>query len=224
MSDWMNRRSLLRRSLVAGAALAAPGAAWAACPITPRQGEGPFYMNGADDPRGGAANDLTRVPGAPRAAEGDVIYVGGRVTDADCRPIAGFRVEIWQACATGRYAHRRDRNPAELDPYFGYYGHEVTGEDGTYAFKTIHPGPYSIGPGLVRPSHIHFKIWRNGTPVLTTQMYFEGDRYNDGDPLLNAVGPREQQRLIIAPGNNPATGEDNYFRFDLSLSDAGRRA
>src|SRR5438309_5577379 len=61
-------------------------------------------------------NDLTRQhQGEP---VGERITVSGRLLDADGRPIRDSLVEIWQANAAGRYAHRRDRWPAPLDRNF----------------------------------------------------------------------------------------------------------
>ncbi|RST16173.1 hypothetical protein E2C00_22270 [Streptomyces sp. WAC05374] len=57
-------------------------------------------------------NDLTRQhPGEPL---GERITITGRVLDRAGRPVRGQLVEVWQANASGRYAHRRDRHPAPL--------------------------------------------------------------------------------------------------------------
>ena len=50
--------------------------------------------------------------------QGERIIVAGRVLDGDGRPVAGQLVEIWQANASGRYPHQRDRHAAPLDPNF----------------------------------------------------------------------------------------------------------
>jgi hypothetical protein len=44
----------------------------------------------------------------------------------------------------------------------------------------VHPGKYPNGSNY-RPSHIHFKITPPGFDTLTTQLYFEGDPYIEGD-------------------------------------------
>ncbi len=49
---------------------------------------------------------------------GERIIVTGRVLDSDGRPVPATLIEIWQANASGRYAHHVDNHPAPLDPNF----------------------------------------------------------------------------------------------------------
>jgi protocatechuate 3,4-dioxygenase beta subunit len=170
-------------------------------------------------PKPAVWNDLTRVLGARIAADGEAIEVTGIVTDRECRPLAGAQVEIWQACATGRYAHPRDGNPAALDPNFGYFGIAETDASGRYRFKTIKPGAYPVGGSWVRPSHIHFRVEAPGMRRLTTQMYFAGDPHQDRDGVLMALSSAERRRVIVEP-DRPAAPDDAAgaeYRFDLTL-------
>jgi protocatechuate 3,4-dioxygenase beta subunit len=193
------------------------------CAPTPQQTEGPFYMGGVKGiPDPVVANDLTLVRGASQAAEGDAIWVTGLVTDRDCRPVAGAQVEIWQACAAGRYAHPSDSNQAPLDPLFGYFGLARTDEDGHYRFKTIKPGAYPAGGGWIRPSHIHFRAEGPNLRRLTTQMYFAGDPHQNRDFVLRDIPASERRKVIIEP-TRPAGqtgGPDSEYRFDLALAPA----
>lgn len=218
----LSRRDVLQTALVAGATLALPHRVFAnTCGATPAQEEGPFYMNDYDRTRAIInQTDLTRVPGASRMADGEVIYVAGRVLDRECKPVKGVLVEIWQACVTGRYAHVLDPNPAPKDPHFRYTGHILTGEDGAYEFKTIKPGGYPVGP-IQRPPHIHFKITGGFYPVLVTQMYFAGEPLNDKDMLINSIPKSEGKRLIIEPTRRADSSKENLYTFDVSLSSFG---
>ena len=54
---------------------------------------------------------------------------------------------------------------------------------GSYAFRTIIPGRYLNG-AQYRPAHIHVKVSAPGQVPLTTQLYFEGDPFNDVDPFI----------------------------------------
>jgi protocatechuate 3,4-dioxygenase beta subunit len=103
--------------------------------------EGPFYK-----------------PNAPvRAATGAGLHVNGLVRSAaTCDPIAGARVEWWQAAPGGRYddAHR---------------GSLSTASGGGYRFETDVPPPYAG-----RPAHIHLKAFAAGYRPLTTQLYLKG--------------------------------------------------
>jgi protocatechuate 3,4-dioxygenase beta subunit len=143
-------------------------------------------------------NDLTRQhDGAPM---GERIIVYGRVFDTEGRPLRNTLVEIWQANAAGRYRHKWDHWPADLDPNFSGAGRCVTGEDGRYAFTTIKPGPYPWGNhyNAWRPAHIHFSLLgRAFTQRLVTQMYFPADPLFEFDPIFNSVrDPAGRERMI----------------------------
>src|SRR5512141_992842 len=61
-------------------------------------------------------NDLT-IHGKS-APLGEKMVVSGRLLDESGRPICRSLVEVWQANASGRYAHPGDRHDAPLDPHF----------------------------------------------------------------------------------------------------------
>lgn len=160
-------------------------------PATAQQTEGPFYPS----PFLSSASDLT----ADNKAMGDIHLVKGRVVDLDCRPIAGVQVDLWQANAQGKYRHSRDRaNPAALDPAFQGLGRVITDRQGDFLFRTIKPGSYTAGQDWVRPPHLHFKVWRAGQVVLTTQMYFAGESLNDRDLILQGLSTVEQNTVMVS--------------------------
>ena len=106
-------------------------------------------------------SDLTTNAGTGHAALGQRSIVTGRILDQNGDPVSGALIEIWQADASGRYAHVREVDfPAPRDPNFIGIGQCRSGADGTYAFTTIKPGPYPWGnhPNAWRPAHIHFSI------------------------------------------------------------------
>ncbi len=219
----LDRRDALKAMLgLGGAGLLASqagiaGVLGAACGLTPAQTEGPFFPI-VDQPD--KDNDLTFVKGGRGKALGDVIYVTGTVTDESCAPVAGALVEIWQACASGRYNHPDDTNPAPLDPNFQYWGRATTGAGGGYAFKTILPGDYPAEPGWMRPSHIHFKVHGRGFHELTTQLYFEGNPLNARDKVLRGVPGSQRARVVVplrpvtSPEMEPGT---RVCQFDLAI-------
>lgn len=131
------RNFLMGLAGLSAAALGRKVSASPLCAQTPSQTSGPFYPGESliiPD------YDLTRVPGASRPALGEIIYLNGRVQDVSCQAVADVNVEIWQACASGRYNHDRDPNPAPLDPNFKYWGETFTDGAGRFGFKTIKPG------------------------------------------------------------------------------------
>lgn len=220
----ITRRGLLRSSIAAGIGLSLPvGALAGQCGRTPAQGEGPFYMNTWDRTQPVTHhNDLTWATDPSKTAEGDVIYLGGQVTDLDCKPVKNAIVEIWQACRTGRYAHRLDPNPAWLDPNFRYFGEFITDDNGMYSFKTIKPGPYPVGPHWTRPAHVHFKITAGlDLGLLTTQMYFAGDPHIGPDQLVNSVAKSEQNRFIIEPSRRAGADTEDLYTFNIHLANLG---
>ncbi|WP_269857177.1 protocatechuate 3,4-dioxygenase subunit beta [Streptomyces sp. RPT161] len=169
--------------------------------------------------------DLTRQhPGQPL---GERITVTGRVQDRAGRPVRGQLVEIWQANAAGRYAHRRDQHDAPLDPNFTGAGRCLTDEQGRYRFTTIRPGAYPWGGNSRswRPAHIHFSLFGTAfTQRLVTQMYFPGDPLLPLDPIWHAVrDAADRQRLVAAYDPELSVpGRSLGYRWDVVL-DAGPR-
>jgi protocatechuate 3,4-dioxygenase beta subunit len=143
--------------------------------------------------------DLTSGPaGAPL---GERIIVTGRVLDSGGRPVPDALIEIWQANASGRYAHRADDHAAPLDPNFAGAGRCLTDSLGRYRFVTIKPGAYPWRNHLNawRPAHIHFSLFgRAFIQRLVTQMYFPGDPLFAQDPIFNSVPDAKARQALVA--------------------------
>ena len=187
------------------------------CGTTPAQPEGPFYPVKDQLDKD---NDLTFVEPKRQRSLGQVIYINGQVRDEACLPIAGALVDIWQACASGKYNHPNDPNTAPLDPNFQYWGRALTDTEGRYSFKTILPGAYPAGDGWIRPPHIHYKVSKLGFMELTTQLYFAGERYNDTDLILKRLPAAERKKVII-PLNAGGAEHDPGSKvgtFDVTLT------
>ncbi len=173
MSSNSDRRQFLKVSASTAGALLFSGSIAKAftesCgPFTPPQTSGPFYPG---ESQFGTDQDLTQVAGSSVRAKGQVVYVKGKVVDQHCNPIQNANVELWQACASGRYNSRKDPNTsAPLDPNFKYWAEAFTKEDGTFMFKTIIPGAYPADHDWTRPPHLHFKVSALGYRELVTQM------------------------------------------------------
>ena len=157
-----------------------------------------------------------------QSAIGPRLIVHGKVRDQVGRPVAGALVEVWQANAGGRYRHKNEAYLAALDPNFGGCGRVITGEDGSYAFLTIRPGPYPWpnGPNDWRPSHIHFSLLARGfAQRLITQMYFEGDPTIPLCPIVNTLpDPRGVDQLTARLDMARTKPMDSMaYRFDITL-------
>jgi protocatechuate 3,4-dioxygenase beta subunit len=190
-SVFVPRRKILGSAVALGGLAAAAPLGAALPPFTPNQVMGPFYP--VEKPLDQDA-DLTVIAGRDGVAEGQVVHVMGRVVNGEGAPVAGARVEIWQANTHGRYTHAYDTNPAPLDPNFEGYGVQTTDAEGRYRFKTIKPGAYPVTENWSRP------VGR-----MVSQMYFENEPLNEVDPLLLESGGPEQ--LIASYQPLAAAGE-----------------
>ena len=107
----------------------------------------------------------------------------GLVLSPACKPVANALVDLWHADESGEYDNQG----------FRYRGHQRTDAQGGYRLETILPGEY---PGRAR--HIHVKVQAPGQRrILTTQLYFPGDR-RDGlyRPELE-IGPAGRFDFIV---------------------------
>lgn len=163
----------------------------APCSATDDNIQGPFYVSDAP-----VRSDLDLYD-----EKGIGLTVSGQVLDVDCNPIEGAVLEIWHADPTGGY----DNDSAAMR----YRGQMATDSAGSYSFSTLVPGHYLNGP-TYRPAHIHAKLWVDGAELLTTQLYFRDDPYNDGDAFI-------EKSLIMDFTTNPVGDWIAVFDFVLAL-------
>ena len=162
--------------------------------LTPIQSMGPFYPNNLKIEKDA---DLTQLKGHQKKAKGQLVKVSGIVQDQFCNPIEDAIVEVWQACYSGRYNHPSDTSKEKLDPNFQYYAMMKTDFKGEYFFKTIRPGAYKASLNWMRPPHIHYKVSLRGYKTLITQLYFNGDKLNEEDGILNSLSLKEKKLVIV---------------------------
>jgi len=153
---------------------------------------------------------------------GERIIVTGRVLDSDGRAVPETLVEIWQANASGRYAHTVDDHPAPLDPNFVGAGRCMTDSLGRYRFVTIKPGayPWRNHHNAWRPAHIHFSVFgRAFTQRLITQMYFPADPLFPFDPIFNSIPDERARNRLISTFDIEQTQPDwaLCYRWDIVL-------
>ncbi len=215
MQPLNNRRSFLSRAAITSGfsiGLSQRGFSWA--PPTASATKGPFYPIPEIDKQKHFDADLTRLDEKSPVADGEQIVVQGLVLDMDDRPLESVIVEVWQACASGRYNHPQDRNDRPADPNFQYWAKMLTGADGAFAFRTIHPGKY---PG--RTPHIHYRVIAPKRPELVTQMYFESQsEYNKKDGIYMELKPEQRQAVTV--GFEPkaiAPASDSVSKPELKL-------
>jgi protocatechuate 3,4-dioxygenase beta subunit len=86
------------------------------------------------------------------------------VLDANCKPIAGAVVDIWQCDKEGIYSAYASQGTAGQIFLRGF---QITDAHGEVTFKSIFPGWYSG-----RLTHLHGKIFLNGVQKDTTNFFF----------------------------------------------------
>jgi protocatechuate 3,4-dioxygenase, beta subunit len=173
------------------------------------------------------AADADLTAGYPAEPLGERIIVTGRVLDSDGRPVPDALIEIWQANASGRYAHRVDNHPAPLDPNFGGAGRCVTDSLGRYRFVTIKPGayPWRNHHNAWRPAHIHFSLFgRAFTQRLITQMYFPADPLFALDSIFNSIPDPDARTRLIATFDIDQTEPDWALAYQWDIVLRGRSA
>ena len=143
--------------------------------------------------------DLTRF-GAP----GEKLTLAGTVTDGDGAPAPGICVELWQA------------SPPASDTFPGY-GRSNTDAAGSYRFTTIKPGPVPGRGNTMQAPHFALNILGRGILArLYTRAYFADEKFNDADPLLNAIEDPARRATLIAHPAGPAT-----WRMDIRIQGDG---
>ncbi|MFF9582867.1 hypothetical protein [Streptomyces achromogenes] len=122
-------------------------------PPTPEQTEGPYYK-----------------PYTPHKTNfrGDVesytpMVLSGRVVGLDGKPVGGALLDFWQVGDEGVYDEEG----------FRLRGHQFADDEGNWRLETVLPAEY---PGRTR--HVHVKVQPPGGEVLTTMLYFPGERRN----------------------------------------------
>ena len=196
----------LSRRTFAGAGLASAGLVLATGagasqlkPLTAESPMGPFFP--LEVPADSDA-DLTWLKGHSQRASGQVVEISGRVLDLKGNPIAGARLDLWQANAAGRYAHPADIAKAPLDPHFQGFASIVSDAKGDWRIVTIKPGGYDSPIGH-RPPHIHFDV-RGKSHRNVAQLYFPEDAEgNAKDTLYKALGAGAGTSLAVRNSGDP---------------------
>lgn len=166
--------------------------------------------------------DLTIIRGHKKRAEGEIIYISGRVLNVKGEAVSGAKIEIWQANTHGRYAHPSDKNTAPLDENFQGVAVLKTDLQGRYHFKTIKPGPYPSSPTTQRTPHIHFDITGKENRI-TEQMFFPDEPLNEEDGIFKYLQKEESNYKSVIAQRMPPSKEleagATLFNWDIVLLD-----
>jgi protocatechuate 3,4-dioxygenase, alpha subunit len=181
--------------------------------ITPSQTVGPFFAFGLT-PRDYDWNEVIGNNLVTPDASGERIRIEGHVFDGDGQPVVDSMLEIWQADASGRYAHPADKR-APPNAAFKGFGRAGTDKDGAFSFETIKPGAVPGPDGKMQAPHIAVVLFSRG--MLThvfTRIYFADAAENATDPIL-ALVPADRRDSLIARRTD--RGGHPTYSFDIRL-------
>jgi protocatechuate 3,4-dioxygenase beta subunit len=141
--------------------------------------EGPYYKTGSPERKNIVESGTI----------GTSMVLEGRVLDKNGQPIPHAWLDFWHADGDGQYDNEG----------YNLRGHQYADENGRYHLETVRPLGYQM-----RASHIHVKVRANeSSPVLTTQLFFPGEKKNETDPifeektLMNVAEMQDSQRAIF---------------------------
>lgn len=183
---------------------------------------GPFFVAGAPEINNGG--DLAF------GAAGEPCWVEGTVRDEHGAPIAGARLEVWEADDDGFYDVQYD------GPRLAARAHLFTEDDGSYRFWALTPTPYPIpddGPvgrllaatarSPMRAPHLHFMVSTPGHQSLITHIFVAGNELA-ADSVFGVrdslVKPFHRQAVSSpTPDGRAVEGPWTRTRFDIVLAE-----
>ena len=148
---------------------------------TPSEMAGPFFKLSSPE----------RTSLLEESLQGTRLELTGRVFGRGCKPLAGALLDFWHADRDGLYDNEG----------FRLRGHQFTDGQGRYHLATIVPGAYAG-----RTRHIHVRVQASGGRVLTTQLYFPGERRNRDDGLF-----RTELLMSLDAASTPQQGRFHFL-------------
>jgi hydroxyquinol 1,2-dioxygenase len=146
---------------------------------------GPFHVADAPELPMGADICLDR--------KGEPMLVEGTIHSTDGTPLAGAKIDVWQANDEGFY----DVQQEGIQPEFNLRGVFRTGADGRYWFRGVKPKFYPIpddgpvgqllralGRHPYRPAHLHYILEAPDHARLVTHIFDPDDPYIHSDAVF----------------------------------------
>lgn len=170
---------------------------------------GPFFRE--NPPEIADGGDLAPGMSGPR------LDVDCRVLSEDGAPIAGARIDCWQASHDGFYDSQMGDGAAH-----NLRGRLTSGPDGRFRFRTTLPASYPIphdgpvgellralGRHPWRPGHLHFWLHAPGHRGVVTHLFVKGDPYIESDVVFGV-----KESLIADYADN---GAGHRLSYDFKL-------
>ncbi|GGB22416.1 6-chlorohydroxyquinol-1,2-dioxygenase [Flexivirga endophytica] len=186
---------------------------------------GPFFVEGS--PEIDVGGDMAF--GAP----GEPCWVEGTVTDTDGNPLAGAKIEVWEADEEGHYDVQYDADKRAAR------AHLFSEPNGSYRFWGLTPTPYpipddgpvgqlltAVGRSPLRAAHLHFMVSHNGNRTLVTHIFPEGDPIGEEDTVFGVKDSliksfEQQPQGTPTPDGRAVDGTWSRVRFDIVLAPEG---
>ncbi|NYG53934.1 dioxygenase [Nocardioides perillae] len=187
---------------------------------------GPFFVE--DAPHVELGGDIAG------GASGQPCWVEGAVRDTTGAPVAGARIEVWEADEDGFYDVQYD------DDRTAGRAHLFSDDDGGFRFWAVTPTPYPIphdgpvgrmlaatGRSPMRASHLHFMVTAPGLRTLVTHIFVRGDELLASDSVFGVrdslVKDFEEQPAGTPTPDGRDLGERTWARtrFDVVLAPGG---
>lgn len=174
---------------------------------------GPYYpISLCDDDN----MDMTKIrSGIIHKAQGEKIIIKGSIKDKNGSLAHGSLLEFWQANDQGIYRTPDEENNDKIDPWFtGYARHRTL--DGNFELTTIKPG---INNDLDTPRapNITLTIFSDGIMRIVTQLFFDGEKSNETDPLLLSI-PKEMRKRLMLKAMPKADDGTTIYNIDIIMS------
>jgi hydroxyquinol 1,2-dioxygenase len=183
---------------------------------------GPFFVEGA--PKISNGGDMAF------GAAGEPCWVVGSVRDTRGNPVAGARIEVWEADEDGKY------DVQYADGRVATRAHLFTDENGDYRFWSLTPTPYpiphdgpvgkmleTVGRSPMRASHLHFMVTAQGLRRLVTHIFVRGDEIGWKDSVFGVKESLIKDFVRHSPGTATPDGRAvpgtwSEVRFDIVLA------
>lgn len=166
-------------------------------------------------------------------AQGQPCWVEGTVKDTDGNPLAGARLEVWEADEDGFYDVQYD------DGRTSARAHLFADQNGEYRFWGLTPTPYpipfdgpvgqmlsAVGRSPMRTSHLHFMVSAPGQHTLVTHIFVNGCAYLGADSVFGVKDSLIKDFVLQPAGTPTPDGRDlgdqawTRVRFDIVLPPA----
>ena len=183
---------------------------------------GPFFVEGSPEVPIGSDTSF--------GAVGEPCWVEGTVTDIEGRPVAGARIEVWEADGDGLYDVQYD------DERVAARAHLYADREGGYSFWAITPTPYpipddgpvgqlleAVGRSPMRASHLHFMVSSPGCRTLVTHIFVRGDALLESDSVFGVKESlvkdfERQPEGSTTPDGRVVEGTWSRTRFDIVVA------